>query len=141
MVFGANPVVFGSKYSDILGTYSGYLEKYSGIFGQNLVKKKVLFMANSVLDSVLAQYEKNAQPSGSQRSNISQEDRMKRYFSAPYFIIFVVLRILSRLKHIPIVKIAFIYFKLFKTTLKIYFVNRRIKSIVPHFKSGKFDGK
>ena len=39
-------------------------------------------MANSVLDSVLAQYEKNAQPSGSQRTSISQEDRLKKYFSA-----------------------------------------------------------
>ncbi len=43
---------------------------------------KNLFMTNSVLDSVLAQYEKNAQPSGSQRTNISQEDRLKKYFSA-----------------------------------------------------------
>jgi hypothetical protein len=38
-------------------------------------------MANSI-DAVLAQYEKNSQSSGSQRSNISQEDRMKKYFSA-----------------------------------------------------------
>ncbi len=37
-------------------------------------------MANSI-DAVLAQYEKNSQPS-SQRQNISQEDRMKKYFSA-----------------------------------------------------------
>ena len=39
-------------------------------------------MANSVLDSVLAQYEKNATSTGSQRQNISQEDRLKKYFSA-----------------------------------------------------------
>ena len=38
-------------------------------------------MANSI-DAVLAQYEKNSTPSSSQRSNISQEDRMKKYFSA-----------------------------------------------------------
>ena len=38
-------------------------------------------MANSI-DAVLAQYEKNSQPSGSPRQNISQEDRMKKYFSA-----------------------------------------------------------
>ncbi len=37
-------------------------------------------MANSI-DAVLAQYEKNSTPS-TQRQNISQEDRMKRYFSA-----------------------------------------------------------
>ena len=37
-------------------------------------------MANSI-DAVLAQYEKNSTPS-SQKQNISQEDRMKRYFSA-----------------------------------------------------------
>ena len=43
---------------------------------------KNLFMANSVLDSVLAQYEKNSTTSSSQRSNISQEDRLKKYFSA-----------------------------------------------------------
>ncbi len=43
---------------------------------------KNLFMANSVLDSVLAQYEKNATTSSSQKSNISQEDRLKKYFSA-----------------------------------------------------------
>jgi hypothetical protein len=39
-------------------------------------------MTNSVLDSVLAQYEKNTQSSGSQKQNISQEDRLKKYFSA-----------------------------------------------------------
>lgn len=39
-------------------------------------------MANSVLDSVLAQYEKNSTSTGSQKSNISQEDRLKKYFSA-----------------------------------------------------------
>jgi hypothetical protein len=39
-------------------------------------------MANSVLDSVLAQYEKNSTTTGSQKSNISQEDRLKKYFSA-----------------------------------------------------------
>ena len=39
-------------------------------------------MANSVLDSVLAQYEKNSTSSSSQKSNISQEDRLKKYFSA-----------------------------------------------------------
>ena len=38
-------------------------------------------MANSI-DAVLAQYEKNSTPSSSPRQNISQEDRMKRYFSA-----------------------------------------------------------
>jgi hypothetical protein len=39
-------------------------------------------MSNS-LDAVLAQYEKNSQPSsGSQRSNVTQEDRLKKYFSA-----------------------------------------------------------
>lgn len=38
-------------------------------------------MANSI-DAVLAQYEKNSTPSSSPKSNISQEDRMKRYFSA-----------------------------------------------------------
>ena len=38
-------------------------------------------MANSI-DAVLAQYEKNSTPSSSPRSNISQEDRMKKYFSA-----------------------------------------------------------
>ena len=38
-------------------------------------------MANSI-DAVLAQYEKNSQPSGSPRQNISQEDRMKKYFAA-----------------------------------------------------------
>ena len=38
---------------------------------------------SNALDAVLAQYEKNSQPSGgSQKSNISQEDRMKKYFSA-----------------------------------------------------------
>jgi hypothetical protein len=37
-------------------------------------------MANSI-DAVLAQYEKNSTPS-SQKQNISQEDRLKRYFSA-----------------------------------------------------------
>ena len=37
-------------------------------------------MANSI-DAVLAQYEKNSTPS-SQKQTISQEDRMKRYFSA-----------------------------------------------------------
>jgi hypothetical protein len=39
-------------------------------------------MANSVLDSVLAQYEKNSTSSSSQKTNISQEDRLKKYFSA-----------------------------------------------------------
>ena len=39
-------------------------------------------MTNSVLDSVLAQYEKNSTTTGSQKSNISQEDRLKKYFSA-----------------------------------------------------------
>lgn len=39
-------------------------------------------MTNSAFDSVLAQYEKNTQSTGSQKSNISQEDRLKRYFSA-----------------------------------------------------------
>ena len=39
-------------------------------------------MANSVLDSVLAQYEKNSSSTSSQKTNISQEDRMKKYFSA-----------------------------------------------------------
>ena len=57
--------------------------EYSPIF---VVDKRViiknLFMANSVLDSVLAQYEKNATTSSSQKSNISQEDRLKKYFSA-----------------------------------------------------------
>jgi len=38
-------------------------------------------MANSI-DAVLAQYEKNSTPSSSPKSNISQEDRMKKYFSA-----------------------------------------------------------
>jgi hypothetical protein len=38
-------------------------------------------MSNS-LDAVLAQYEKNSQPASPQRQNISQEDRLKRYFSA-----------------------------------------------------------
>ena len=38
-------------------------------------------MSNS-LDAVLAQYEKNSQPASSQRTNFSQEDRMKKYFSA-----------------------------------------------------------
>ena len=39
-------------------------------------------MTNSVLDSVLAQYEKNSTSSSSQKTNISQEDRLKKYFSA-----------------------------------------------------------
>ena len=39
-------------------------------------------MANSVLDSVLAQYEKNSTSSNSTKTNISQEDRLKKYFSA-----------------------------------------------------------
>ena len=39
-------------------------------------------MANSVLDSVLAQYEKNSSSTSSQKTNISQEDRLKKYFSA-----------------------------------------------------------
>ena len=39
-------------------------------------------MTNSAFDSVLAQYEKNTQSTGSQKPNISQEDRLKRYFSA-----------------------------------------------------------
>jgi len=39
-------------------------------------------MANSVLDSVLAQYEKNSTTTSSQKTNISQEDRLKKYFSA-----------------------------------------------------------
>jgi hypothetical protein len=43
---------------------------------------KNLFMANSVLDSVLAQYEKNSTSTSSQKTNISQEDRLKKYFSA-----------------------------------------------------------
>jgi hypothetical protein len=38
-------------------------------------------MSNS-LDAVLAQYEKNSQPASSQRTSFSQEDRMKKYFSA-----------------------------------------------------------
>ncbi len=38
-------------------------------------------MTNLVLDSVLAQYEKNTQTTGTQK-NISQEDRLKKYFSA-----------------------------------------------------------
>lgn len=39
-------------------------------------------MANSVLDSVLAQYEKNSTSSNNTKTNISQEDRLKKYFSA-----------------------------------------------------------
>ena len=39
-------------------------------------------MTNSVLNSVLAQYEKNSTSSSSQKTNISQEDRLKKYFSA-----------------------------------------------------------
>ena len=39
-------------------------------------------MANTVLDSVLAQYEKNSTSSNSTKTNISQEDRLKKYFSA-----------------------------------------------------------
>jgi len=38
-------------------------------------------MSNS-LDAVLAQYEKNSQPTSSQKTNINQEDRLKKYFSA-----------------------------------------------------------
>ena len=37
---------------------------------------------SSPLDAVLAQYEKNSQPASPQRQNISQVDRLKRYFSA-----------------------------------------------------------
>ena len=37
---------------------------------------------SNALDAVLAQYEKNSQPNSSPRTNISQEDRMKKYFSA-----------------------------------------------------------
>ena len=46
MVLGANPVVFGSKCSDLLGTYSGYLGYCIGIWGRYLVFKKnpVVFM-------------------------------------------------------------------------------------------------
>jgi len=42
------------------------------------VKEKKFIMAN-VLDSVLAQYEKNTQKSG--KSMVSQEERMKKYFT------------------------------------------------------------
>jgi len=38
-------------------------------------------MANSVLDSVLAQYEKNSNPSGNSTPRMSEEDRLKRYFT------------------------------------------------------------
>jgi len=38
-------------------------------------------MSNS-LDAVLSQYEKNTQPTSSQKTNINQEDRLKKYFSA-----------------------------------------------------------
>jgi len=38
-------------------------------------------MANSVLDSVLAQYEKNSNPTGNSTPRMSEEDRLKRYFT------------------------------------------------------------
>jgi hypothetical protein len=38
-------------------------------------------MANSVLDSVLAQYEKNSNPSGNSTPRMSEQDRLKRYFT------------------------------------------------------------
>ena len=46
VVFGANTVVIGSKNSETLGTYSGYLGKCSDIGGQihqYLVKHTVIF--------------------------------------------------------------------------------------------------
>lgn len=38
-------------------------------------------MVNSVLDSVLAQYEKNSNPSGNSTPRMSEQDRLKRYFT------------------------------------------------------------
>lgn len=38
-------------------------------------------MANSVLDSVLAQYEKNSTPGGNSTPRMSEQDRLKRYFT------------------------------------------------------------
>jgi hypothetical protein len=38
-------------------------------------------MANSVLDSVLAQYEKNSNPTGNSTPRMSEQDRLKRYFT------------------------------------------------------------